>query len=105
EMSVHGRYGQPCPVCGTAVQPIRYAAHETYYCPRCLTDGRLLADRAPSPRLTPAWPLRIDRIDGMFPPPIRAAKPGGRTGDDAAPAAPGEDAGRRRAGSRRPGTR
>lgn len=105
EMSVHGRYGQPCPVCGTAVQRIRYAANETNYCPRCQTDGRLLADRALSRLLKQDWPRSIDEIDDMFPAPIRAAKPGGRTGDDAAPAAPGEDAGRRRAGSRRPGTR
>src|SRR5678815_1404836 len=45
-MAVHGRYGQPCPVCGTAVQRIRYAENETNYCPRCQTGGKLLADRS-----------------------------------------------------------
>ena len=43
-MTVHGRYGQPSPSCGTAVQRIRYAESETNHCPRCQTDGRLLAD-------------------------------------------------------------
>ena len=42
----HGKYGKPCPVCGTPVQRIRYADNETNYCPRCQTDGRLLASRA-----------------------------------------------------------
>ena len=46
EMAVHGSYRQPCPVCGTAVQRIRYADNETNYCPRCQTGGQLLADRA-----------------------------------------------------------
>ena len=54
-MRVHGRYGQPCPVCGTAVQRIRYASNEANYCPACQTGGRLLADRgavaAPEGRL------------------------------------------------------
>jgi formamidopyrimidine-DNA glycosylase len=45
-MAVHGRYGQLCPVCGTKVQRIRYASNETNYCPRCQTEGKLLADRA-----------------------------------------------------------
>jgi formamidopyrimidine-DNA glycosylase len=44
-MAVHGRYGEPCPVCGTPVQRIRYADNETNYCPTCQTDGKLLADR------------------------------------------------------------
>src|SRR6185436_14545579 len=46
EMAVHGKFGQPCPVCGTKVQRIRYADNETNYCPRCQTEGRLLADRS-----------------------------------------------------------
>lgn len=45
-MAVHGKYEQPCPVCGTPVQRIRYADNETNYCPTCQTEGRLLADRA-----------------------------------------------------------
>src|SRR5262249_14825769 len=44
-MAVHGRYGKPCPVCGTAVQRIVHAENETNYCPRCQTGGKLLADR------------------------------------------------------------
>jgi formamidopyrimidine-DNA glycosylase len=46
EMAVHGKFGQPCPVCGAKVQRIRYAANETNYCARCQTGGRVLADRA-----------------------------------------------------------
>ena len=45
-MAVHGRFGQPCPVCGTPVQRIVYAENETNYCPRCQTGGKLLADRS-----------------------------------------------------------
>src|SRR5215203_3980396 len=48
EMAVHGKFGKPCPVCGTPVQRIRYASNETNYCARCQTDGKLLADRAMS---------------------------------------------------------
>jgi formamidopyrimidine-DNA glycosylase len=63
EMAVHGRFGQPCPVCGTAVQRIRYADNETNYCPRCQTGGRLLADRAMSRLLKEDWPRSIDEIE------------------------------------------
>ena len=45
EMAVHGKYGQPCPRCGSKVQRIRYASNETNYCPQCQTGGKLLADR------------------------------------------------------------
>lgn len=62
-MAVHGRYGQPCPVCGTPVQRIRYADNETNYCARCQTGGRLLADRALSRLLREDWPRSIDEID------------------------------------------
>lgn len=62
-MAVHGRYGQPCPVCGTKVQRIRYAANETNYCARCQTGGRLLADRAMSRILREDWPRSIDDVD------------------------------------------
>ena len=63
EMAVHGRYGQPCPVCGTAVQRIRYADNETNYCPTCQTDGRLLADRALSRLLKEDWPRSIEELE------------------------------------------
>ena len=64
EMAVHGKYGKPCPVCGTAVQRIRYADNETDYCPRCQTEGRLLADRALSRLLKQDWPRRIEELEG-----------------------------------------
>jgi formamidopyrimidine-DNA glycosylase len=63
DMAVHGRYKLPCPVCGTAVQRIRYASNETNYCPRCQTGGRLLADRSLSRLLREDWPRRIDDIE------------------------------------------
>jgi formamidopyrimidine-DNA glycosylase len=63
EMAVHGRYGKPCPVCGTAVQRIRYAENETNYCPRCQTGGRLLADRSLSRLLKDDWPRNIDELE------------------------------------------
>ena len=62
EMAVHGRYGKPCPVCGTPVQRIRYASNETNYCARCQTEGRLLADRALSRLLKKDWPKSIDEL-------------------------------------------
>ena len=62
-MAVHGRYGQPCPVCGTPVQRIRYASNETNYCARCQTGGRLLADRGLSRLLGKDWPRSIDELD------------------------------------------
>jgi formamidopyrimidine-DNA glycosylase len=62
EMAVHGRYGQPCPVCNTPVQRIRYASNETNYCARCQTDGKLLADRALSRLLKQDWPKSIDEV-------------------------------------------
>jgi len=62
EMAVHGRYGKPCPVCGSPVQRIRYASNETNYCARCQTDGKLLADRALSRLLKQDWPKSIDDL-------------------------------------------
>ena len=62
EMAVHGKFGQPCPVCSTPVQRIRYADNETNYCPRCQTDGKLLADRALSRLLKQDWPRSIDDL-------------------------------------------
>jgi formamidopyrimidine-DNA glycosylase len=63
-MAVHGRFGRPCPVCGTNVQRIRYADNETNYCARCQTGGRLLADRALSRLLKKDWPRSVDELEG-----------------------------------------
>jgi formamidopyrimidine-DNA glycosylase len=63
-MAVHGRYKLPCPVCATLVQRIRYRDNETNYCPRCQTEGRLLADRALSRLLKSDWPKTIDELEG-----------------------------------------
>ncbi|MBI3493524.1 MAG: formamidopyrimidine-DNA glycosylase [Acidobacteria bacterium] len=62
EMAVHGRFKQPCPVCGAPVQRIVYAANECNYCARCQTDGRLLADRSLSRLLKDDWPKSIDDL-------------------------------------------
>jgi formamidopyrimidine-DNA glycosylase len=62
EMAVHGRFGQPCPVCKTPVQRIRYADNETNYCPACQTGGRILADRSLSRLLRDAWPKNVDDL-------------------------------------------
>ena len=63
EMAVHGRFRQPCPVCGTPVQRIRYVDNETNYCATCQTGGRLLADRALSRLLKKDWPKTVDGFD------------------------------------------
>jgi formamidopyrimidine-DNA glycosylase len=60
EMAVHGRFGKPCPICGTAVQRIVRAENETNYCPRCQTGGKLLADRSLSRLLKDDWPKTIE---------------------------------------------
>jgi formamidopyrimidine-DNA glycosylase len=62
EMAVHGKLGQPCPVCGSPVQRIVYAENETNYCARCQTGGRLLADRSLSRLLHASWPKSIDEL-------------------------------------------
>ncbi len=62
-MAVHGRYGKPCPDCGTTVQRIRHADNETNYCPRCQTGGKLLADRALSRLLKKDWPRTIEELE------------------------------------------
>jgi formamidopyrimidine-DNA glycosylase len=61
-MTVHGRYNQPCPDCGTPVQRIVHAENETNYCARCQTGGKLLADRALSRLLKGDWPRSIDEL-------------------------------------------
>ncbi|MEK7270289.1 MAG: zinc finger domain-containing protein, partial [Planctomycetota bacterium] len=62
-MAVHGRYGKPCPVCASPVQRIRYAENEANYCPRCQTDGKLLADRALSRILRGDWPRTLEELE------------------------------------------
>lgn len=63
-MAVHGRYGNPCPDCGSPIQRIVYAENETNYCARCQTGGRLLADRALSRLLKQDWPRTLDELEG-----------------------------------------
>ena len=63
EMAVHGRFGQPCPVCAAPVQRIVHANNETNYCARCQTGGKLLADRALSRLLKASWPKHIDDLE------------------------------------------
>jgi len=65
EMSVHGRYGQPCPRCGEKVQRIRYADNETNYCARCQTGGKLLADRSLSRLLGADWPRTLEALEAL----------------------------------------
>jgi formamidopyrimidine-DNA glycosylase len=62
-MAVHGRYGKPCPVCGSPVQRIAYADNETNYCAVCQTGGRLLADRALSRLLKQDWPRTLEELE------------------------------------------
>jgi formamidopyrimidine-DNA glycosylase len=65
EMAVHGRFGQPCPRCGSPVQRIRYADNETNYCPACQTGGKLLADRSLSRLLGSDWPRSLDELEAL----------------------------------------
>ena len=65
EMSVHGRFGQPCPRCREPVQRIRYADKETNYCARCQTGGKLLADRGLSRLLGADWPRTLDELEAL----------------------------------------
>jgi formamidopyrimidine-DNA glycosylase len=62
-MSVHGRFGKPCPVCSTPVQRIRYASNEANYCPNCQTGGKLLADRSLSRLLKDDWPRSLEELE------------------------------------------
>jgi formamidopyrimidine-DNA glycosylase len=80
EMSVHGRFGSACPVCGTVVQRIVYSENECDYCPRCQTGGRILADRALSRVLKGDWPRTVEELEerrGAVRPP-GSANPGAR---------------------------
>jgi formamidopyrimidine-DNA glycosylase len=65
EMSVHGRYGEPCPRCGEKIQRIRYADNETNYCARCQTGGKVLADRSLSRLLRSDWPRTLDELEAL----------------------------------------
>ncbi|MBT9560991.1 MAG: formamidopyrimidine-DNA glycosylase [Myxococcales bacterium] len=62
-MRVHGRFREPCGVCGTAIQRIVFADNESNYCPRCQTGGRLLSDRAFARLLKDDWPKRIEELE------------------------------------------
>ena len=62
-MAAHGRYGEPCPVCGVAIQRIVYASNETNYCPGCQTGGKILADRSLSRLLREDWPRSLEELE------------------------------------------
>jgi len=64
-MAVHGRYGLPCPRCGSKIQRIRYASNETNYCATCQTGGKLLADRALSRLLREDWPRTLEELEAL----------------------------------------
>jgi formamidopyrimidine-DNA glycosylase len=64
-MAVHGRFGQPCPICSSPVQRLVYAGNEANYCARCQTAGRLLADRALSRLLKKDWPRTLEELEGL----------------------------------------
>ena len=68
EMAVHGRFGQPCPDCGSKIQRIVYAENECNYCATCQTQGRLLADRALSRLLREDWPRTLEEMEGRLGP-------------------------------------
>ena len=68
EMAVHGKYGQPCPVCGDKVQRIRYANNETNYCVTCQTGGKLLADRSLSRLLGKDFPRTLEDLEARLRP-------------------------------------
>ena len=73
EMAVHGKFREPCPVCGTPVQRIRYADNETDYCPKCQTGGKLLADRGMSRLLKKDWPKSHDEMEESIEKAIQSA--------------------------------
>ncbi|MBV9158316.1 MAG: formamidopyrimidine-DNA glycosylase [Acidobacteriaceae bacterium] len=64
-MAAHGRYGAPCPRCGETIQRIRYADHETNYCARCQTGGKILADRGLSRLLGADWPRTLEELEAL----------------------------------------
>ena len=64
-MAAHGRYGEPCPVCGSPIQRIRYADRETNYCATCQTGGKVLADRGLSRLLGEDWPRTLEELEEL----------------------------------------
>ncbi len=64
-MAAHGKYGEPCPVCGSPIQRIRYADRETNYCPTCQTGGKVLADRGLSRLLGDDWPRTLEELEDL----------------------------------------
>jgi formamidopyrimidine-DNA glycosylase len=66
DMATHGKYGQPCPRCGSKIQRIRYGSNETNYCPTCQTGGKLLADRALSRLLKDDWPRTPEELENLI---------------------------------------
>jgi formamidopyrimidine-DNA glycosylase len=62
-MATHGKFGKPCPVCGSPIQRIAYADNETNYCAPCQTGGKLLADRSLSRLLREDWPRSLDEME------------------------------------------
>jgi len=82
EMAVHGRYGLPCPACGSRVQRIKYAENEVNYCARCQTEGKLLADRGLSRLLRGDWPRTLDEWEERRAP---GPGPGGIGSEDPEP--------------------
>lgn len=65
EMAAHGRFGKPCPRCGSPIQRIRYADNETNYCAVCQTGGKVLADRSLSRLLGTDWPRTLDELEAL----------------------------------------
>ena len=65
DMAVHGRFQQPCPICGKPIQRIRYASNETNYCPECQTGGTVLADRSLSRLLGKDWPRTLEELEAL----------------------------------------
>jgi formamidopyrimidine-DNA glycosylase len=65
DMATHGKYGEPCPRCGSKIQRIRYGSNETNYCPKCQTGGKLLADRALSRLLKDDWPRTPEELENL----------------------------------------
>jgi len=63
DFAAHGRFGKPCPQCGTPIQRIVYAENESNYCPTCQTEGKLLADRSLSRLLRQDWPRTLDELE------------------------------------------
>jgi formamidopyrimidine-DNA glycosylase len=66
DMAAHGKFGKPCPACGSPIQRIKYAENETNYCPACQTGGKLLADRGLSALLRKDWPRSLEEMEKLL---------------------------------------